>query len=236
MTEYRTKRGPDSNITASPIVWVLASGPVIDPISMTEMMRRPDVVIVADGGSSLAARLNLVPDLIVGDLDSSKPKLIADFEARGVEIRRYEHHTKAETDTELAVFAALELDPGEIVLIGTLGGRIDHALANILLLTNPRLEDVTVRIVGEEEELFLARPGTPTEVPGQVGDTVSLLPIMGTARGVILEGFEYPLQDEPLYQGFARGVSNRLARTVGSITIESGTLLVVLTHDKADTP
>src|SRR5688500_16992343 len=99
---------PQQARQSGPVVWVLASGPVVDPAHLVARLPSPDVVIAADGGSSLAARLYLMPDLIIGDLDSSEPSLIGKFEARGVEIRRYEHTTKTETDTELAVFAALE--------------------------------------------------------------------------------------------------------------------------------
>ena len=214
----------------SPLVWVLASGPVDDPTRAAQGLARPDIVIAADGGSSLAARFGLIPNLIVGDLDSSELAVVADFEAQGVEVRRYNHHTKSETDTELAMFAALEWEPYEIVLLGALGGRTDHSLANIFLLTNPRLKGTTVRIVNGPEELFLAQPQTWTEVRGKVGDTVSLLPIGETATGVRLQGLEYPLDGEPLLQGSARGVSNRLTRPTGRIWVESGLLLVVLTR------
>ncbi len=57
-----------------------------------------------------------------------------------------------------------------------------------------------------------------------------LLPVGGAANGVTLEGFEYPLQGEPLPQGFARGVSNRLTASVGRIWLEKGMLLVVQTR------
>ena len=214
-----------------PLIWVLASGPVGDPTHSTQGLALPDIVIAADGGSSLAARLHLIPNLIVGDLDSSEPAVVADFEAQGVEIRRYDHHTKSETDTELALFAALEWEPSEIVLLGALGGRLDHSLANIFLLTNPMLGSIKVRIVDGPEEIFLAQPQSWTKIHGEVGDTVSLLPIGETASGVRLEGLEYPLDNEPLVQGFARGISNRLTRPSGRVWVGSGLLLVVLTRN-----
>lgn len=215
---------------SGPLIWVLASGPVDDPVLSIQGLVRPDIVIAADGGSSLAARLDLIPKLIVGDLDSSEPAVLAKFEALGVEVRRYDHYTKSETDTELALFAALELEPSEIVLLGALGGRLDHTLANILLLTNPRLNGTKVRIVDGAEEVFMAQPQVWTEVHGTMGDIVSLLPLGHTVPGVKLEGYVYPLDGEPLVQGFARGVSNRLAEPTGRIWVESGLLLVVVTH------
>ena len=221
---------PQQTGNSGPVVWVFASGPVDDPLRDVRGLPRPDVVIAADGGSTLAARLGLDPSLIVGDLDSSDPAVVADFEARGVEVRRYEHHTKVETDTELAVFAALGWQPSELILLGALGGRLDHSLANILLLTNPLLAGTRVRIVGSDEEVFIAREGEWNEVQGESGDTVSLLPMGGPATGIRLEGFEYPLDDETLTEGVARGVSNRLTSRVGRLWLEAGTLLVVHTR------
>lgn len=213
-----------------PRIWVLASAPVSDPERATRGLPRPDLVIAADGGSSLASRLGLVPNLIIGDLDSSDPNVVSDFEAQGVEVRRYEHHTKSETDTELAVFAALEWGPSEIVILGALGGRLDHSLANVLLLTNPLLSNTRTRIVDSEEIIFLARAGGWTEVEGEPDATVSLLPVGGTATGITLEGFEYPLDNEDIPLGTARGVSNRLLEQHARIHLRDGMLLVILTR------
>ena len=224
-----SKKQPHGAENGSLVAWVLASAPVDDPELATRGLRRPDVVIAADGGSSLAARLGLVPALIVGDMDSSNAAIVTDFEAQGVEVRRYDHHIKSETDTELAVFAALEWLPYEIVLLGAVGGRLDHTLANIFLLANARLAGTRVRIVDDNEQVFVAHPGIWTDVHRNVGDTVSLLPVGGSANGVTLEGFEYPLQDEPLPQGYARGVSNRLTKSLGRIWLDEGMLLVVQT-------
>ena len=232
-SEYDRPKQPKSETHASGrIAWVLASGPVERPEVATHGLVPPDIVIAADGGSTLAKRLGLIPDLIVGDMDSSNAEIIAAFEAQGVEVRRYDHRTKAETDTELALFAALEWQPEEIVLLGALGGRLDHALANIFLLTNPRLSLTRVRIVGTNEQLFIAHARVWTAIRGGVGDTVSLLPVGGSAKAVSLEGFEYLLHGETLPQGLARGVSNRLTEPEGRVWVEDGMLLVVQTLNR----
>jgi thiamine pyrophosphokinase len=232
-SEYDRPKQPKSETNGSGgIAWVLTSGPVDRPEVATQGLVRPDILIAADGGSTLAMKLGLIPDLIVGDMDSSNAELIAAFEAQGVELRRYDHRTKAETDTELALFAALEWQPEEIVLLGALGGRLDHALANIFLLTNPRLSLTRVRIVGNHEQLFVAHARVWTAIHGEVGDTVSLLPVGGSAKGVTLEGFEYLLHGETLPQGLARGVSNRLTELEGRVWVEDGMLLVVQTLNR----
>jgi thiamine pyrophosphokinase len=214
-------------------IWVLAGSPVGTVKVAVERLPKPDRIIAANGGSALAAQLGVVPDLVIGDLDSADPALIGEWEAQGVETRRYGHTTKSETDTELAVLAAVEWLRGEggtIYLLGGTGGRLDHTLANVLLLTHPLLAQVDLRLVEGRQEVFLAKPGRWNHVEGAQGDLVSLLPVGEEATGVTLEGFVYPLSDETLHRGRGRGVSNEIATTHARIWLHGGQLLVVLAH------
>lgn len=214
-------------------VWVLAAGPIGRDYAVPGWLPRPDRVVAADGGAALAARLGLKPDLLVGDLDSSEPALAPRFEAAGVLIRRYEHHVKVETDTELAVLAALDWRPGQVFLLGALGGRLDHALANVLLLTHPALASTDVRLVDGDQEVFLAKPGHWNILAGQRGDLVSLLPLGDDALGVRTTQLEYPLLGETLLEGRARGVSNLLLASEAAVRFDQGRLLVVIIHSGA---
>ena len=143
----------------STCVWVLASGPYDDLPSALQWAPKAGKVVAADGGTALARELGLRPDLIVGDLDSSPPSLVEQFQAQGVEVRRYDHDTKLETDTELALLAALEWQPDTIVLLGALGGRLDHALANVLLLTRHAFAPLDIRILDGKQEAYIAKAG-----------------------------------------------------------------------------
>jgi thiamine pyrophosphokinase len=191
------------------------------------------MVIAANGGSALAVHLGLVPDLVIGDLDSADPRLIENWAHLGIEMRRHSHTTKNETDTELAVLAALvwlQGAPATIYILGATGGRLDHTLANILLLTLPQLRSVDVRVVEGEQEVFFAKVGQWNPVAGQPGDLMSLLPVGGDASGIILEGFAYPLHRETLLQGSGRGVSNEIAAQDARLWLDAGQLLVIVSH------
>ncbi len=211
-------------------VWVLAAGPTNDIRASTSWLPRPERVVVADGGTMLAAQLGLVPDLVVGDLDSMPPAMSAELEARGVPFRRFEHTTKLETDTELAVLAALEWLPDVVYVLGAIGGRLDHTLANVLLLTHPEVAPFDVRLVDGGQEVFLAKPGVWNKIVGHAGDTLTLLPVGHEVTGVVTRDLEYPLRNESLYPGRGRGVSNRLLGPLAQVKFDSGRLLVVVLH------
>ena len=211
-------------------VWVLAGGPVVEPPSALRWVPRPDKVVAADGGARLAAMLGVVPDLLVGDLDSIEPEVRDQLRDLGVTTEKYEHNTKLETDTELAVLAALRWEPERIVVLGAIGGRLDHALANVLLLTHPALAGRDVTIVESNHELFLAGEGRWNLVRGQPGDILTLLPVGGDALGVKTQGLVYPLLGETLPVGRGRGVSNEFVSDVAVVWLDEGLLLVVIGH------
>ena len=214
-----------------PTVWILASGPTPDLDVALAHARTPHVIIAADGGTLLAESLGLTPNLIIGDVDSTPSELVARFEEAGVKVRRSDHNTKWETDTELALLAALEWRPATIYVLGAIGGRLDHSLANVLLLSNPILIDIDVRLLDGRHEVFLAKPGKWNPIPSTEGSTVSLLPIGEAATGVVTRGLHWPLNHETLPPGQGRGVSNLVEdRQTAAVTHESGHLLVVVVH------
>jgi len=183
-----------------------------------------DCVICADGGAQHALGLGLAPDVVVGDLDSLDGDLRARLEDEGCQVLVHPPR-KDETDLELALRYAIDHGVDEILILGALGGRIDQTLANILLLALPELQKVKTRIVAGDQEMFLIRGQAFIE--GQVGDTVSLLPIAGDVRGITAEGLEYPLQHGTLKFGPTLGISNVLTAPVARVQVGQGLLLCV---------
>ena len=215
------------------IVWALAASP--DWSHDVGWLPAPDHVVVADGGAAIAGRLGLTPTIIVGDYDSCDPTslaLIETWREAGIEVRTYQHDTKWETDTELALLAALELNPTRIYILGATGGRLDHTLANVLLLTHPLLQEIDVRIVEERQEVFLAKKGRWNSIAGAPGDTVTLIPIGGDVNGVTLRGLRYPLDNQTLPVGRGRGVSNEISDDA-ALWFANGLLMVIVLHSKS---
>lgn len=193
------------------------------------------LVVAADGGARHASALDVAIDRWVGDADSLDADALAALEAAGVPIERV-RTDKDETDTELAIRTALRLGAEGIVLLGALGGgRIDHALANIGLLSLPELRGRSAVILDGRARLSeLAGPaddGGPVEarLVGGPGDLVSLLPVGAEARGVTTAGLAYPLDDETLPAGTPRGLSNVLTASGATVRLRAGRLLVIET-------
>jgi thiamine pyrophosphokinase len=178
----------------------------------------------ADGGARAALSLGLRPDVVVGDLDSLDDAHQAQLAALGCRLAVYPV-AKDWTDLELALKLAVEEGATEVVILGALGGRLDQELANIMLLLLPGLDNISVRIVDERQEMFVTR--TKATIAGQPGDIVSLIPWGGDVMGIITEGLMYPLRDEPLLAGPARGISNVMMGQVARVTLRSGALLVI---------
>ena len=189
------------------------------------------LVIAADGGAVKAESLGLRPQVVVGDLDSLAPDDTARLSRAGVVLLTYPAN-KNESDTELAVREAIARGAERLVMIGALGGRrVEHSLANVLLLTLPELARRDVSIVDRASTLrVMGGPdGDHLEIGGVAGDYVSLLPLSERVEGITTTGLAYPLIDEELLEGAARGLSNELIGERASITTRRGRLLVVHT-------
>jgi thiamine pyrophosphokinase len=192
-------------------------------------------VIAADGGARHAASLGLAIDAWVGDGDSLGADGVAELIAAGIPVDLSDRD-KDESDTELALVAALRRSATAITILGALGGpRADHALANVTLLSMPALVDVDVRILADDARVRLLRApaadGGPAviDLEGHVDDPVTLLPVGGDARGVSTDGLAYPLDDEILLEGRTRGLSNRRTGPLARVTLRSGKIIVVET-------
>lgn len=194
---------------------------------------RIDLVIAADGGARSAEALGLPIGLVVGDGDSLGPADLARLASAGVAVEQAPV-AKDETDTELALLAAVARGATSITVLCAIGGaRLDHALANVMLLAHPAAEGRDMRLLdpGARVSLLRApgRAGQPVrrELPGPVGALVSLIPPGVTAQGVTTEGLAYPLAGESLVPGPARGCSNVRTLPTASVTLQSGLLLIV---------
>lgn len=207
-------------------VLIFANGDVEELQWVRPCLEEAAAVIAADGGTRHLHALRYAPDVVIGDLDSL-PQQVQDWlGAEGVEIAIYPH-AKDETDLELALLYAVSHYDEDISIIGAMGGRLDQTLGNIMLLAHPALEGRRVELLTRHQRAWLVKE--QTEITGQVGDTVSLIPIGGDVRVRQTRGLRWPLEQEILTFGPARGVSNTMTEQTAHIVIDGGALLCVHT-------
>ncbi len=214
---------------------IIANGDAPTAGDVQRWMRPGDRLICADGGARAAMALSLTPHVVIGDFDSLTDEDLQHLAQHGAALHRYPTQ-KDETDLELALTYAIaslagvvaqDNEPAEIVILGALGGRLDQTIANVMLLAMPVLAGARAWIAAGNEQTFLITPDQPADLRGAPGDIVSLIPFGGDVHGVRTEGLEYPLRDESLVFGPARGVSNVMLGHRASVTIREGRLLCV---------
>ncbi|RJP52982.1 MAG: thiamine diphosphokinase [Anaerolineaceae bacterium] len=207
---------------------IFANGDLPNLEKAGALIRPDDFILCADGGTRHALALGLVPNVIIGDMDS----LPSNFQPSTFngELILFPKD-KNETDLELALNHALTLNPDEILILAALGGRLDQTLANIALLSNLQLATFNIKLTDGVEEIFFCRD--QVQVEGRSGDIVSLIPWQGEVTGVFTENLRWQLHHETLYPDKTRGISNEMTSDVTTVMIKSGLLLVV--HSIGDT-
>jgi thiamine pyrophosphokinase len=208
---------------------IFANGTLPYPAIAQAALQPGDLLIAADGGFYHCRELGLAPTVVIGDFDSLADADVVEAQAAGAEIVRHPAH-KDFTDLELALRYALEKGVDEILVLAALGGRWDQSLANLLLPAAADLASIRISLIDGPQEILLLRSGGRLEVRGRPGDTVSLIPLGGDARGITTLRLEYPLQKDTLYFGSTRGISNVLLANTASIALDEGLLLCVVVH------
>jgi thiamine pyrophosphokinase len=232
----------------APRVVVLAGGDALPPAldaDVAAAMDGAELTIAADGGIRHAHRVDRDPDVLVGDLDSVTPDELDRAMAATTEVLRHPADKDA-TDLELALELALDLardltlgrgpgdhpgdeDPGTlrlpVLVVGGHGGRNDHLLANVLLLTAERYRGLRLTAWWGVDILHVVRDRATLN--GRIGSTVSLLAVHGPAHGVTTHGLQYPLDDAVLGPGSTLGVSNRLVESPATVLVLGGVVAAI---------
>ncbi|MDH3262034.1 MAG: thiamine diphosphokinase [Acidimicrobiia bacterium] len=213
----------------SDTVIVFAGGDPIPPSAVADLPADA-FVVAADSGLDRARESGFKIDLLVGDLDSISSDGRQDAEAHGTKIERHPVDKDA-TDMELALEAARRHGARHVIVIGGYGGRQDHYLANALLLPSPTFADLDIEWRAGRTRLFAVHHAL--ELAGEIGALISLLAVGGAVRGVETQGLRWNLAGDDLEPGSTRGVSNEFRAERASITVEAGTLLVVVPDPEA---
>lgn len=202
---------------------VIANSEFKSERKILDLIKSSDLIVCANGGTRIAKDIEITPAAIVGDLDSISKEITNTFKKKGTEI--IEHLTEKDyTDLELAVNYAEEKGANEILIFGALGGRPDHFIANIILLSDLLKRNIRAKILSSQTEIFcLNRYG---EIKGKAGDVVSLLPLSNEVHFESITGLKFIPPANTLQFGASRGISNVMLEDTAFLKIRSGTILV----------
>lgn len=214
-----------------PYALVVAGGDLDEPALAEEtarLARGASLCVAADGGLRLLRAVGIWPGVLVGDFDTLTPDEVEAARAAGVTVRAFPP-AKDFTDAELALdVARRQLGRAPLYVVGGVGDRIDHTLANLLLAARWWTEGHPVTVLaGPAHVRPLAGPGE-VRFRGAPGQTVSLIPLTPQMTGVDTEGLVYPLAGATLTWGNAYAVSNALVGEEGAFRARTGMGLVVL--------
>ena len=177
-----------------------------------------DLIIAADGGLAHTQALGLHPNIVLGDFDS------LGYVPTGAQVYPVE---KDDTDSMLAVRKGLEAGFRRFVLYGALDGpRVDHTLANFQTLLYLAEHGARGYLVGKRQTVTAVK-NSCVQFPAGFSGTVSVFCLGADAKGVTLRGLHYGLENGTLTSSFPLGVSNHFTGEAASITVESGSLLVI---------
>lgn len=182
-------------------------------------LREEDFCILCDSGLKHMEPLGIRPGLIVGDFDSHEnPHLDVETIVLPCE--------KDDTDTMYAVREALKRGYEEFLLIGVVGARLDHTLANVSILLYLDARGKRAAILDDYSQMEIV-----SRRPAYIEDAYaffSLLNITGTARGVTIENAKYPLQNGEITCEYQYAVSNEvLPGQTAKVTVQEGNLLLI---------
>ncbi len=205
---------------------VVANGEVSTEFWLQQVLGSADFVVACDGGANHLHSLGIIPDLFVGDSDSVSEESREWLRSNQVKLE-LSSVEKDETDLELALLSLVGKGHSRIDVVAALGQRVDHELANLMLLTDSRFDGLDIRVVSESQQIRVVRQSAGFDrIDGEI---LSLIPVHGEAIFKSTQGLKWELNNDSLLPGPARGVSNELVADAATIELESGIVLAIQT-------
>lgn len=205
-------------------VVIFTNGNLSDVSQAKKIIKKTDYLIAVDGGAKFFKKLKLIPNIVIGDMDSIPPMCKGLINQTPTVIKY--PRKKDKTDFELAIDYCLKEKFQEIIIFGILGDRIDHMLANIFLIAKIQVNNpsIKIKIIEGKKEIFVLNK--EIKINGKIGDEISIIPITEKLEGITTDGLYYRLIDETLEFGTTRGVSNVMNKITMKITSSAGVALV----------
>lgn len=200
---------------------VIVAAGSIDDYSFHRSLIKDDYIIAVDGGYDHLILMGVTPDVLIGDFDSIK--ILPDIKSV-----KYPKE-KDFADSAIAVDTAIDLGYKDLLMLGFIGTRFDHTLANVYLLKHINERGAKGLIKNEKNEICII--DKEIEINGEIGEKLSLIPLSDVVTGISTIGLYYPLSNADMHIGVSIGVSNVLTQKKAKISIKSGLLLCIKSID-----
>ncbi len=206
---------------------LVGSGSINKYDRLMSSIEEVDYIICADGGLDHLLRVNVDPDIIIGDLDSITREGLEYIEEKSIEVLKFPP-IKDKTDTELALDFIIDRGFKEVILMGVSGSRLDHTLGSVFLLDKLLREGIKSKLVDDKNTIFIVNDYLSLE---RIDNTyVSIIPLKGRLI-VSLKGFFYNLDKVLIEFSSSLGISNEITSEFGQVFIHEGTGLVIISQD-----
>ena len=188
-------------------------------------------IIVCDRGLEALYQLKIIPNHVVGDFDSVSSNVLTFYQNKPQVVFHTYNAEKDNTDTDIALKLAIKLKSSEITILGALGKRMDHAIANIHILKDALEAEIPCQILDENNRIYLINKEMTLSKDKVYGKYISLIPLTSMIEGLTLTGFKYPLNHYTLPIGTSLGISNEMIEDIAHIEMKKGILIVIESKD-----
>ncbi len=211
---------------------IIGNGTINDRNIIKDNIMDNDIVVCCDGGLNYAFEEGIIPKCIIGDFDSVSEQVLKFFENKNIPIKKFptkKDYTDMELCLEFCIKLSKETQAEEIIILGGIGSRFDHSLANAHILKMAADEGITASLLNENNRVYLIKDNI--KIRGLKGSLVSLIPFGEKAKGVKTNGLFYELDSEDMLFGRSLGISNVITAQEAEISLTQGYLFVILAKD-----
>lgn len=207
---------------------IVANGNINNINLLKQLKKEYDFILAADGGTNHCIKAGILPDLIIGDLDSISDNTLRISREKNIPIEKFPTK-KDSTDTELSINYLISKGYKDITLTGVTGSRMDHTLGNILLLNKLNESGIKGKIIDDNNIIYLVH--SELNLLRNLDSFVSIIPLTNTGITISLKGFEYELEVVDVSFGSTFCISNKIIEEKAKITIHEGKALVFISKD-----
>lgn len=208
---------------------IITNGEIKNVEYIKKIIREDDYIISVDGAIKYVFKMDIVPDIALGDFDSIEPGLLEIIKEKNIPMETFPCK-KDKTDTELAIDLAIEKGSSDIILLGGLGSRIDHSFTNLALMARLCRKGIKCRVFNENNDCYFIKDKIIFNNIEKIYN-ISIVPISSEVVVKKTEGLYYPLENATIPLGSSWGVSNVAIEDKVCIEISKGIAMIILARD-----